>query len=421
MWKRTLWAGFGGVLVLIALCGIATLTGFATLQSQSHSHRATALQRADDLRQVREAVLLSGTLARDYLFWADTDTAAGVRDRFHRLERESTEALARLTGPGAATLRGEVAAYWKSLEVMMEVAGRERRHAVDRYFYRDLTKRLDATLSIADRAAQLAQLERDREQSQIATFAQSFVRIMAAAFLITLSLGAVIAYCAARVLVRLEREARTRRTELEALSSRLVKSQEEERKAVARELHDQVGQMLTALSMECGRALHTHPQARPNLEPIARLTESLIVAVRDISLSLRPSMLDDFGLVPALEWHAREVHRRSGIQVTIEASGNDCEQLADTVRTCIYRVAQEALRNCERHANATRADLLLKRTGPALRMSIADNGQGFDNHTVRGLGLIGMRERVEAIGGRLAIESHPGAGTRVIATVPIAS
>jgi signal transduction histidine kinase len=367
-------------------------------------------------------VLLSGTLARDYLFWADKDSAGDVRRRFNELDRQAAQSLARWGGDQTAGLRGEVRAYWKTLAVMLDVAGRERRRGVDEYFYRELTKRREAMLSIADQAARLQQLEHEKEQQQLASFGRTFVAVLSAAFLSTLALGALIAIVACRKLIRMEMDARQRQSDLAALSAQLVKTQEEERKAVARELHDQVGQMLTALSMECGQALHAHDEARTQrsyLDSIRKLTESLIVAVRDISLALRPSMLDDFGLVPALEWHAREVNRRSGIEVAVHAIEADCEQLSESTRTCIYRVAQEALRNCERHAKATRAELRLERTGSLLRMTITDNGRGFDVLHTRGLGSLGMQERIEALGGRYDVESTIGTGTKVVVNVPM--
>jgi len=413
MVNRTLWAGFGGVLILIAVCGTASLLGFRQLQRKEQRYRVETLQRNADLQTVREAMLLSGTLARDYLFWPDRDNAADVRARFHELERESAQALARWQGDQTAGLRGEVRAYWKTLGVMLEVAGRERRRAVDEYFYRELSKRREAALSIADQVGRLQLLQRETEQRQLASFGTTFSAILAAISCATLLLGTAIAIVVGRKLIRMQAETHQRQCELEALSARLVTAQEEERKAVARELHDQVGQMLTALSLQ----VRNH--ASPHLEAVRTLTESLIVAVRDISLSLRPSMLDDFGLVPALEWHAREVHRRSGIQVIVDACDDDCEQLAEPLRTCVYRVAQEALRNCERHAKASRAALSLKKSGTFLQMTISDNGQGFDTKLTRGLGMLGMQERADTLGGSCRVESTPGAGTTVVLTVPL--
>jgi signal transduction histidine kinase len=419
MVNRILWGGFGGVLVLIAVCGVATFAGFHHLEVSEHRYRAAALQRASDLQTVREAVLLSGTLARDYLFWADSEKAEEVRKTFDELEHQAGRALARWEEDQTG-LRGEVTAYWKTLGIMLDVASRERRRGVAEYFYRELAKRRESMLSIADRAAQVQQAEHEREQKQLASFGRTFSAALSAAFMLTLLSGAAISAVAGRKLIRMEAEARHRQTELAALSAQLVKTQEEERKAVARELHDHVGQMLTALSMECGRALHAHDEMRtqrPFLEAIRSLSESLIVTVRDISLSLRPSMLDDFGLVPALEWHAREVKRRTGMEVTVNAIEEDCDHVAEPARTCIYRVAQEALRNCERHAGATRVELQLQRAGSSLRMMVSDNGRGFDVRQTRGLGLVGMQERVEALGGCYEIQSKRDAGTQVLVSL----
>src|SRR5262249_58797900 len=148
-----------------------------------------------------------------------------------------------------------------------------------------------------------------------------------------------------------EREARLRKTELQELSARLVRAQEEERRAISRELHDEVAQYLSAALVESSNLAATlRPDsagARPHLESIRRLVDESMQAVRNMALSLRPSMLDDFGLVPALEWQGREIEKRTGLKVEVEAD-EEVAGLPDGYKTCIYPVTQEDLHNCAR-------------------------------------------------------------------------
>ena len=186
------------------------------------------------------------------------------------------------------------------------------------------------------------------------------------------------------------------RQELQDLSARLVSAQEEERRNISRELHDEVGQSLSALLMEAGNAAARVPQdsteVRRHVESIKRLAEASVNVIRNMSLLLRPSMLDDLGLVPALEWQAREVSKRTGLRVAVTADENAGE-LPDEHKTCIYRVVQEALHNCARHAQARSVMVEVRQETSKILLSVEDDGHGFDARRVRGLGLVGMEER----------------------------
>jgi signal transduction histidine kinase len=131
-------------------------------------------------------------------------------------------------------------------------------------------------------------------------------------------------------------------------------------------------------------------------------------------------MLDDLGLVPALEWQAREVSKRTGLRVEVTADENAGE-LPDEHKTCIYRVVQEALHNCARHAQARSVMVEVRQETSKILLSVEDDGHGFDTRRVRGLGLVGMEERVHHLGGALSVKSHPGKGTTVAVELPLAS
>jgi len=208
---------------------------------------------------------------------------------------------------------------------------------------------------------------------------------------------------------------------LEQLSAKLVDAQETERRTISRELHDQVGQTLNAVLVE---AANLAPRIQADdavslryLDNIRKFADSSVNSIRDIALLLRPSMLDDLGLIPALEWQAREVSRRSGINVKVIA--DDVQRLPDDMRTCIYRVAQEALHNVARHSGAKSAVVTVRQENSLLFLSVEDDGRGFDPQKTQGLGMLGMKERVRQLRGQFEIKSAPEKGTALCVRLPV--
>lgn len=209
------------------------------------------------------------------------------------------------------------------------------------------------------------------------------------------------------------------------LSSRLNEAQEDERRRIARELHDELGQSLTAIKLRMearGRLQGVSPEEADSTS--VKMIEDAIEQVRRIALTLRPSLLDDLGLMPALRWLADQAAEHRGLQVHLRAEPAH-ERLVPEVETTCFRVAQEALTNVARHAQASRVVIDLQQDGGWLRMSVQDDGVGFDAEAARrnalrggGLGLLGMQGRAMLVGGRLDIESAPGQGTLVRARLP---
>jgi signal transduction histidine kinase len=247
--------------------------------------------------------------------------------------------------------------------------------------------------------------------------------------ILALSSGLLLAIGSAIYIMRLERQSRLRyselvqsRSELQQLSARLVDAQETERRAISRELHDEVGQALGLLLMDAGRLSNqlgsSDKKGQELIGGIKTVAERTVQTVRNMALLLRPSMLDDLGLVPAVEWYAREMSRRGEIEVEVHEE-NVSEELPDPVKLCVYRMVQEALNNASRHAAAKNARVELKQTSDAIRVKITDDGRGFDPRRTRGMGLLGMEERVKRLGGTIQIDSQPGAGTTVHAELPL--
>jgi signal transduction histidine kinase len=179
---------------------------------------------------------------------------------------------------------------------------------------------------------------------------------------------------------------------------------------------------LTGLRMELGSLARGEADGafRDRLESVKRLAEDALRSVRNLALLLRPSMLDDLGLEPALRWQAKEFFRRSGTAASVQVHGN-IDSLPENVRICVYRAVQEALTNCSKHAEASRVTVTVRQEEDQISVSVQDNGKGFDpQHLLtNGIGLAGMEERVRALQGRLTISSEPGKGTLVALTLPM--
>lgn len=245
---------------------------------------------------------------------------------------------------------------------------------------------------------------------------------------LALAAGVLMSLVSGGYILRLERQGRLRylalahsRLELEGLSARLVEAQEQERRSISRELHDEVGQTLGALLVEVGQLSKLAPAqdeaARAQIAHIKGVAENAVKSIRDMALLLRPPMLDDLGLVPALEWQAREISRRSEMEVEVH-SENVSETLGDETKVCIYRLVQEALNNAARHAAAKNAQVTVAQNSRKITVRISDDGRGFDPHRQRGMGILGMEERVKRLGGAFALESAPERGTTVRAEIP---
>ncbi len=213
---------------------------------------------------------------------------------------------------------------------------------------------------------------------------------------------------------------------LQSLSSRMLEVQESERRHIARELHDEIGQALTAVKLHLQSALkRSGTEARPPLEECVQITDQALEQVRNLSLNLRPSQLDDLGLIAALRWQIGRQAAASGIETEFQADELN-DRLESALETACFRFVQEAMTNVVRHAEARHAWIEARRKDDRLRISVRDDGRGFDvaaatrEAIARGsLGLLGMQERVGLAGGRLNVSSRPGAGTTIVAEFPL--
>jgi signal transduction histidine kinase len=211
---------------------------------------------------------------------------------------------------------------------------------------------------------------------------------------------------------------------LKILSRRLMEVQEAERRNIARELHDEISQVLTGLKLSlemCARL--PADKAGASLDQAQMLVNELMARARRLSLDLRPGMLDDLGLLPTLLWHIEHYTVQTLVRVTFKHRGLEGRRFAPEVETAAYRIAQEALTNIARHAGVTEATLRVWTQDHSLTIQVEDRGKGFDPEAATAAndtsGLAGMRERAILLGGKLAIESHPGLGTLLTAELEI--
>ena len=420
--------GFGGLLICIVGAAVGTLVSLDRVRNAETQSRKTFLERLGALDQIRAKIYLSGTYARDFLLSPDPNTAQVEASHLTALKGETNSAMdayGRLLEPEERepfqALRSEIEAYWRVLDATVGWSPEERNRLRFSFFYNELVPRRTAMLQIADRIASVNEGGLTRSESRSAESADRLRRSLMLTFAGTLVGGLVLALLTIGFTLRLERELERRRADLQELSTLLLRAQENERRALARELHDEVGQSLSAILMEAESAEYADGAAgvREHLVAIRTLAERTVDEVRDLALLLRPSMLDDLGLTPALNWHARETSKRTGRNIVV-AADEAIDSLPEEHQTCIYRLVQEAVNNSVRHANARTVEVAVRKEHQKVNVTVQDDGVGFDPRFVRGLGLLGMDERVRRLGGRLKITSEPGRGTLVSAALPVA-
>jgi signal transduction histidine kinase len=436
--RPLLLAGFGSLLLLMVVAGGYALRTLEQVRSSDLEERNVDLRRDHALDRIRTGIYQSAIIMRDYLLAVDEKSGAAQIERFAETREQTSRALAEcatLIDPSESAalreLNSELQVYWRLLAFISEIPAENRVMRGSEYLSKQVRQHRAELIQMVD---QLDALSARQMAASDARMNETFGRLRGRLTLIValaVSMGLLLAGFTIWRTLRLERELEQRyqevlktQQELAELSARLVSAQEEERRSISRELHDEVGQSLSALLMEAGNAAaHVAPDdahVRQHVDSIKKLAEASVNIIRNMTLLLRPSMLDDVGLVPALEWQAREVSKRTGIRVQVAAADSTGE-LPDALKTCIYRVVQEALHNCARHAQARSVRVVVRQEDSRIVLSVEDDGRGFDARRVRGLGLVGMEERVRHLGGAFHVRSTPGAGTKVDVELPLAS
>jgi signal transduction histidine kinase len=419
-------AGFGGLLLLMAFAGFDSVVTLRQIQSRDDEIREEFLRRTRTLEKIRADVFLSGTYVRDFLL----DPEPG------RAESHLRSLLQTRAGIESAVVKGpfqmltpQLSSYWRVLEPVFQWNAAQRREHGYAFLRDEVFPRRMAMLAIADKIGDISESELNAGKLMVETTFMHFRERLVITIFLTIGLGLVLAAFTTRKILSLEtetahryQEISTARAELKQLSARLVEAQENERRSISRELHDEVGQALSGVLVEMANLSakiragdFAAVEAKAN--EVKKLIEDAVAVVRNMALLLRPSMLDDLGLVPALQWQAREVSKRTGVRVRLVAE-DVSEDLPEEHKTCVYRIVQEALHNCVQHSGARIVKVTVRQESDRILLEIQDDGRGFNAREERGMGLLGIEERVSYLGGRFVVESEPGRGAVLSIALP---
>jgi signal transduction histidine kinase len=412
------------------------------IQEKSSGHHLDLFhryaQQDEAMNSLRSSVVSAGSRVREYLIDSRPENAVKLAQQLKELREEADRALIRLeqlqtvSGPAVSHAIPEFWAVLESVAITLKSATPEEKYT---FVQEEIVPRR-SQLSIALREVLVAsQVDVQQREREIADSRRVSGRRLVLVLGICMALALAVARFSVTHSDGLERasqrqyeELASARQELRELSARLVDIEEDGRKRLARELHDGLGQSLAILQIEISNLLTLPPErlagSRERLVRARELAQATVQSVRSMSLTLRPALLDDLGLVPALHWMLEDFMRRSGVHCELKTADVD-DQLNDPVKTCVYRILQEAIHNCEKHAAATRVTVTIKQSPVAITAEVQDNGHGFNVEDGvsasrrRGLGIVVMRERAERLNGTLVIESSPGGGTRLRVSVPV--
>ncbi|HWE49947.1 MAG TPA: sensor histidine kinase [Bryobacteraceae bacterium] len=435
--RLLLWGGFGGLVLLMAFLGLSALSFTSQIEVRQESLRREYVERDRDLEKLRSGIYISGTYARDYLLDDNAEMAATHKAAFLDVQRRIESELAgfeHLVRPDEHAVfdqfLNEVRTYLGMIDPTLDWNASKRQAAGPAFIGNEILPRRMLAVDLADRIHELSEQQYEANSQKVKDLFSSFRTRLRWLLVSTLGTGLLLAGLSLWRIFALERETEYRfqqildaQDELKRLSAELVSAQEGERRRISRELHDEVGQVLSAIMLGLGNLRSAierddSGEALQQLQLVQDMTQRNANVVRNISLLLRPTMLDDLGLLPALKWLAREVSRTSGINVDVAAEG-DVEELPEDHRTCIYRVVQEAVNNAVRHSGTRQIKIRVQQNSSRIRVSIQDDGKGFEPSKEAGLGILGMGERIARLGGSISLDSERGRGSIISFELPL--
>ncbi|MBE7542169.1 MAG: ATP-binding protein [Bryobacteraceae bacterium] len=433
----SLLAGFGTLIVLTAALGVTQARRASQIERELIAAQEGYSATQALLAEVRVDLYRIGMDVRDYLLDRSADSSAEMRAQLEatrvqiegnlqmlesRMPLEDRETLNRL--------KVEVSEYIDWMNPAIQWTQEEKLARSGNYVRTVLLTRRKSISDVASQveAINTANLQRARQRLEAsqADF-QTWLRRLTA---IVLVLSVLVAGLSTTWILRLEKKAELNQQraleaekELRRLSQQLVKAQEDERRSLSRELHDEVGQQITALRVEIANLGRIPVEEREtfssHLKEAKGLAEQTMKTVRDLAMGLRPSILDDFGLGPAIEWQAREFSRRTGVPAHVEVNGS-LNGLTEGDRTSLFRIVQEALTNITKHASASEIRIALTAGDQGVMLRVEDNGKGMDPQDARGrgLGLVGIEERAREMGAGFVLQTQPGQGTALEISIP---
>jgi len=399
------------------------------------------VKQDEAISHLRRGIWLAGNYVRDFFLSSNSDRSAHFRSEIQELQTQSRQALVQLeqinpNDSATRSLKVNLQEYWTKLEPIPESMSAISSHAAYEFIQEEVVTRRTRLSDTLRQISAASQAELQVHELEFVGKRQDAVRRLLILLGVCVVLSLLVSRFSLRHADRLEREtvrqydevAQAKR-EMEELSARLLDIEEDSRRRLSRELHDEIGQTLAVLQIEVSHAQaltnESQGRLRERLQRTRELAEKTVQTVRHISLLLRPALLDDLGLVPALQWLLEDFQRRSGVSSEFSEEGVQ-DLLPDSVKTCVYRVVQEALHNCEKHAGASQVRVAVRQSTNQLRVDIEDNGRGLELNAKgmpqrnAGLGILGMRERAAKVGGTLGFESSPGHGTQICLQIPLA-
>lgn len=430
-------AGFGALIVLTAILGVSQNRRAAQIRQELTAAQEAYSATEALLSQTRVDLYRIGMDVRDYLLDRNVANSNDMKQELLATQSQVRKNLEMLESrlsiehrEPLQNLRREVDEYFLWMATPLDWSQTEKLAYSGQYVRTVLLQRRKVISDLAEQLQSINTANLQRSQQRLDAAQESFQSWLRRLTAIVLSMSILIAALTITWILRLEKKAEmghqraeSAERELRRLSQQLVRTQEDERRSLSRELHDEVGQQLTALRVEIsnlGRIPITErDQFTAHLKETKSLAEKTMRTVRDLAMGLRPSMLDDLGLAPAIEWQAREFSRRNGVPSTVRITGS-LSELSDAERTSLFRIVQEALTNITKHARATEVDITLDASPNGVRLRVKDNGRGMDSSSARGhgLGLLGIEERARELGADFILDSAPGQGTSIEIHIP---
>jgi signal transduction histidine kinase len=436
-----MFVGFGLIGGIWLSAGYYFSSRMAELEHRSTDINERYMRAQDLLTTVRGQVLMGSVYVRDALLDPNPGTADAYRHQLEESYRTADEALQSYVPvvdvPDAqeriTRLRHELDDFRRTLLDVMATDSRRWPSEARDLLRRHIMPRREGVLHVSEEVQALNRAAFVQQQLDIASLYRATQRRVWQTVGLALAASVAIALAATLYAGRLERRVERQRLrdvesarDLQRLSSQLLTAQEEERRSIARELHDEVGQVLTAIKVELAvaqRAIEASGGNVASLQDARTITDGALHTVRDLSRLLHPAMLDDLGLPAAVEWYLKGFGKRHGVRIELLQDGMD-ERLRPDTEAAIYRIVQEALTNVARHAQASICRVFLQRLPHTLLVTIEDDGVGFSADAAgqpgafRGIGLVGIRERVAQLRGVMRLETAPGKGTRLTVEVP---
>ena len=434
--RAALRTGYGAVILVLILSAVEAYR-IQTSVSQQHLEIYRHFVEQDDaLTTLRRNLWLASIYVRDYFIDPTHDHGELLTAQLRTMRAENEQALRVLDLAAnhrhvVPQIRKSIGDFWAVSEPIPQTMSKATDAEQMAFLQREIVPRRGELYNVLRDLSAADQQRLQNSEGEFAVTRRRATQRLLLMLAISLLLASLVARLSVRHAVNLERKAdehfaqvEQAKGELQQLSARLLEIEEEGRRKLSRELHDEIGQTLALLQIEIShaQALAAGPPAplKARLERARELAERTVQTIRNISVLLRPALLDDLGLVPALQFQLEDFLRRSGIQCEFIEDGV-ADHLPDAVKTCVYRVVQEALHNCEKHSGAGKVRVSVRQYPECLVTEIEDDGRGFqiDAHRGTGLGLLGIRERAANAGGTLVIDSAPGRGARIALRIPL--